>query len=164
MLNNYTETYMFNNNLDYKLYFSYYLMKKEGISRIRKNFQLKVDKITNTEIDRSTEEIKKNSKKNDFQKLFNFYRNKRVSQCLCDMFNLAQIFDIELITECIDDTDSFKNCFNCLLFEGLNYINSVLVLGREKIYILTSVNISKDYILYSAINPIPRTFLGLRQL
>ena len=158
MLNNYTETYMFNNNLDYKLYFSYYLMKKEGISRIRKNFQLKVDKITNTEIDRSTEEIKKNSKKNDFQKLFNFYRNKRVSQCLCDMFNLAQIFDIELITECIDDTDSFKNCFNCLLFEGLNYINSVLVLGREKIYILTSVNISKDYILYSAINPIPRTF------
>ena len=158
MLNNYTETYMFNKNLDYNLYFSYYLMKKEGISRIRKNFQLKVDKITNIEIDRSTEEIKNNSKKNDLQKLFNFYRNKRVSQCLCDMFNLAQIFDIELITECIDDTDSFKNCFNCLLFEGLNYINSVLILGREKIYILTSVNISKDYMLYSAINPIPRTF------
>ena len=158
MLSNYTETYIFNNNLDYNLYFSYYLMKKEGISRIRKNFQMKVDKITNTEIDRSTEEIKKTSKKNDFQRLFKFYRNKRVSQCLCDMFNLAQIFDIELITLCIDDTDSFKNCFNCLLFEGLNYINSVLVLGREKIYILTSVNISNNYILYSAINPIPRTF------
>ena len=158
MLNNYAETFMFNNNLDYNLNFSYYLMKNEGISRIRKNFQLKVDKIANIEIDRSPEEIKKNAKKSDFRKLFKFYRGKKVSECLCDMFNLSQIFDIELITECIDETDTFQNSFNCLLFEGLNYINSALILGKEKIYLLTNVNVSNDYILYSAINPIPRTF------
>ena len=157
MLNNYTDTYLFNNNLDYNLNFSYYLMKNEGISRIRKNFQLLVDKITNIEIDRSPEEIKKNIK-NDFQKLFKFYRKKKISENLCDMFNLAQIFDIELITDCVDNTDKFQNCFNCLLFEGLNYINSVLILGKEKIYLLTYVNISNNYLLYSAIEPIPRTF------
>ena len=158
MLNNYTDTYIFNNDIDYNLNFSYYLMKNEGISRIRKNFQLLVDKITNIEIDRSTEEVKKNAKRNDFQKLFQFYKKKKISENLCDMFNLAQIFDIELITDCVDSTDKFQNCFNCLLFEGLNYINSVLILGKEKIYLLTYVNVSKNYLLYSAIEPIPRTF------
>ena len=77
MLNNYTDTYIFNNDIDYNLNFSYYLMKNEGISRIRKNFQLLVDKITNIEIDRSTEEVKKNAKRNDFQKLFQFYKKKK---------------------------------------------------------------------------------------
>ena len=158
MLNNYTETYIFNNNLDYNLHFSYYLMKNEGISRIRNHFQLRVDKIANFEIDRSSEETKKKFKSNDFQKLFQFYRRKKVSENLCDMFNLAQIFDNELIINCIDDNDKFQNCFNCLLFEGMNYINSVLILGKEKIYLLTYVNISKNNILYSAINQIPRTF------
>ena len=158
MLNNYSETYMLNNNLDYNLSFSYYLMKNEGISRIRKNFQLKVDKIANFEIDRSTDEEKKNAKKNDIQRLFYFYKRRNISENLCDLFNLSQIFDIELITDCLDENDSFKNCYNCLLFEGLNYINSVLILGREKIYLLTYVNISNNYLLYSAINPIPRTF------
>lgn len=132
MLNNYSETYMFNNNLNYNLSFSYYLMKAEGISRIRKNFELRVDKIANIEIDRSPEEVKKKAKESDLQKLFKFYKKKQVSECLCDMFNLAQIFDIDLITECIDENDEFQNCFNCLLFEGLNYINSVLIIGKEK--------------------------------
>ena len=158
MLNNYSETFLFNNNLDYNLSFSYYLMKKEGISRIRKNFELKVDKISNYEIDRSTEEIKKQMKKNDYEKLFRFYKKKKYSENLINMFNLEQIFNVELITECIDDNDSFKNCYNCLLFEGLNYINSVLILSQEKIYILTNVNISDDLLLYNAITPIPKTF------
>ena len=74
------------------------------------------------------------------------------------MFNLAQIFDNELIVNCIDENDKFKNCYNCLLFEGMNYINSVLILGKEKIYLLTYVNISNNKILFSAINQIPRTF------
>jgi hypothetical protein len=133
-------------------------MKAEGISRIRKNFELRVDKIANIEIDRSPEEVKKKAKESDLQKLFKFYKKKQVSECLCDMFNLAQIFDIDLITECIDENDEFQNCFNCLLFEGLNYINSVLIIGKEKIYLLTNVNISSDYILYNAINSLPRTF------
>ena len=158
MLNNYTETYIFNNNLDYNLKFSYYLMKNEGISRIRNHFQLRVDKIINIEIDRSSEEIKNKFRKNDFQKLFWFYKKRKISENLCDMFNLAQIFDNELIVNCIDENDKFKNCYNCLLFEGMNYINSVLILGKEKIYLLTYVNISNNKILFSAINQIPRTF------
>ena len=158
MLSNYSDTYIFNNNLDYNLNFSYYLMKAEGISRIRKNFQLRVDKITNIEIDRSTNEEKQKARKNELQKLFQFYKRRKISENLCDLFNLSQIFEIELITHCIDDTDKFQNCYNCLLFEGLNYINSVLILGREKIYLLTYVNISNDFVLYSSINPIPRTF------
>ena len=158
MLNNYSETSLFNNNLDYNLYFSYYLMKAEGISRIRKNFQLRVDKITNIEIDRSTDEVKQKAKKNDFLELFKFYKRKKISENLCDMFNLAQIFEIELIRHCIDDTDIFYNCYNCLLFEGLNYINSVLILGKEKIYLLVYANISNNNILYSSINPIPKSF------
>ena len=158
MLNIYTETFLFNNNLKYNLNFSYYLMKKEGISRIRKNFQLRVDKIDNFEIDRSTQEDKKNKKKNEFQKLFSFYKKKKYSENLINMFNLEQIFNVELITECIDENDSFKNCYNCLLFEGLNYINSVLILAKEKIYILTNVNISNDLILFNATTPIPKTF------
>ena len=163
MLNNYAETYLFNNNLDYNLNFSYYLMKNEGISRIRKHFQLRVDKITNIEIDRSSEEVKNKSRKNDFQKLFQFYRKRKISENLCDMFNLAQIFDNELIINCVDDNDKLQNCFNCLLFEGMNYINSVLILGKEKIYLLTYVIVSKDNILYSAINQIPRIFWVLEK-
>ena len=158
MLNNYTETFLFNNNLHYNFNFSYYLMKKEGISRIRKNFELLVDKIDNFEIDRTSEEEKKKKKKNDFKKLFSFYKTKKYSENLINMFNLEQIFDVELITDCVDENDSFKNCYNCLLFEGLNYINSVIILGKEKIYILTNVNISDDLILYNAVYPIPRTF------
>ena len=158
MLNNYSETYLINNNLQYNLSFSYYLMKKEGISRIKKNFELKVDKIINFEIDRSQDELKNKAKKMDYQKLFSFYKGKKFSQNLINMFNLQQIFDVELVTECLDENDSFKNCYNCLLFEGLDYINSVIILAKEKIYILTNVNVSNELILYNAIIPIPRTF------
>ena len=69
-----------------------------------------------------------------------------------------QIFDVELVTECIEENDSFKNCYNCLLFEGLNYINSVMILSKNKIYILTNVNISDDLLLYNVLTPIPITF------
>ena len=158
MLSNYVETFLFNNNIEYNLNFSYYLMKKEGISRIRKNFELKVDKIANFEIDRSSEETKKKAMKNDYEKLFKFYKNKKYSKNLINMFNLEQIFDVELITECIEENDSFKNCYNCLLFDKLNYINSVLILSKDKIYILTNVNISNELLLYNAITPISRTF------
>ena len=158
MMQNYTESFLFNNNLEYNFNFSYYLMKKEGISRIRKNFQLQIDKIDNFEIDRTPEEEKKLKKKNEFRKLFSFYRNNKYSENLINMFNLGQIFDVELITDCLDEEDSFHNCYNCLLFEGLNYINSVIILGKEKIYILTNVNISEDLILYNALTPIPMTF------
>ena len=158
MLNIYSESYLFNNNLEYNLNFSYYLMKKEGISRIRKKFELKVDKIDNFEIDRTPEKSKIKARKSDFQKLFSFYKNKKYSDNLINMFNLEQIFNAELITECIDENDSFKNCYNCLLFEGLNYINSVMVLSKNKIYILTNVNISDDLILYNALTPIQKTF------
>ena len=163
MMNNYTETFLFNNNLGYNLNFSYYLMKKEGISRIRKNFELKVDKIDNFEIDRSSEEEKKKNKKNDFKKFFEFYKKEKYSSNLINMFNLEQIFDVELITDCVDEKDSFKNSYNCLLFEGLNYINSVIILGKEKIYILTNVIISNDLTLYNVITPIPRTFWVLEK-
>ena len=155
MLINYANTYIFSNNLDYNLHFSYYLMKSEGISRIRKNFQLCVDKIVNVEIDRSTDEIKKNSKKNDLQKLFQFYKRRNISENLCDMFNLQQIFEVKLIKDCLEDYDE---SYNCLLFEGLNYINSVLILGKKKLYLLTYVNISNDRLIYSSIKPIPQTF------
>ena len=158
MLNLYSESYLFNNNLEYNLNFSYYLMKKEGISRIRKNFELKVDKIANFEIDKSLEVTKNKPKKSDLEKLFSFYKNKKYSDNLINMFNLEQIFDVELVTECIEENDSFKNCYNCLLFEGLNYINSVMILSKNKIYILTNVNVSDDLILYNVSTPIPRTF------
>ena len=158
MLNLYSESYLFNNNLEYNLNFSYYLMKKEGISRIRKNFELKVDKIANFEIDKSLEVTKNKPKKSDLEKLFSFYKNKKYSDNLINMFNLEQIFDVELVTECIEENDSFKNCYNCLLFEGLNYINSVMILSKNKIYILINVNVSDDLILYNVSTPIPRTF------
>ena len=158
MLDAYSESYLFNNNLEYNLNFSYYLMKKEGISRIRKNFELKVDKIDNFEIDRTPEKTKNKERKSDFQKLFSFYKNKKYSDNLINMFNLEQIFNAELITKCIEENDSFKNCYNCLLFEGLNYINSVMILSKNKIYILTNVNISDDLLLYNVLTPIPITF------
>ena len=155
MLQNYTETYMLNINLDYKINFSYYLMRTEGFNRIRKKFHLLVDKITTKEIDRSTSPDKKN---NYYTKLFEFYKKGKYSDNLCTFFNMMQIFNVVFVEDCVEENDKFQGVFNCLFFKESTYINSVLVLGRDKIYLLTNVNISEDLILYNAINPINKNF------
>ena len=50
MLNNYVETYILNKNLDYNIQFSNYLDITEGTNRIRNRFKIKVDKVSNYEI------------------------------------------------------------------------------------------------------------------
>jgi hypothetical protein len=44
------------------------------------------------------------------------------------------------------------------LFKGLSYINGVFFLGKNKIYILSTVNLSNNNILYEANVPISRRF------
>ena len=48
-----TEVFIMNKNLDFKLNFSYHLMKREGPNRIRKQFHIRIDKLLNYEYDRN---------------------------------------------------------------------------------------------------------------
>ena len=57
MLNNYVETYILNKNLNYNIQFSNYLDITEGTNRIRNRFKIKVDKVSNFEI-QETKNIK----------------------------------------------------------------------------------------------------------
>ena len=50
LLNNLSETFVLNRNLEYKVQFSNYLDGTEGTNRIRNRFKIKVDKISNYEI------------------------------------------------------------------------------------------------------------------
>ena len=187
-----SEVFIMNKNLDFKLNFSYHLLKREGPSRIRKIFNIRVDKLLNYEYDRTAFE-KRNTKKNDnsnklsknsddkttedksikldnkdkeveneneIEKLFNFYENRKkyISENLLNFFNLGQVFNIDIVSKLVDYNDIFQEAFNCLLFKGLSYINSVLILGKNKIYILSSVNISSNNILYDAHYPISKRF------
>ena len=150
-------------NLNFDLNFSYYLMKREGPNRIRKKFNIRIDKLLNNEYDR--ENFKNKEKKiitNGYWKLFDFYENKNkgkyMSENLYNLFNLGQIFKIDIIHEFVDKDDNYLDSFNCLLFKGLSYINSILILGTNKIYIIARTNLSSDNILYDAYFPISKKF------
>ena len=177
-----SEAFIMNKNLDFKVNFSYHLMKREGPNRIRKKFIIRVDKLLNQEYDRNAFEnrvlkkadISKNKNINDkdikeksvafgsnnkeviyeneLEKIFMFYENKKkyISENLLNFFNLGQIYNINLISKLFDFDDKFQGAFNCLLFRGLSYINAVLILGKNKMYILSSVNLSLNNILYDA--------------
>ena len=188
-----TEVFIINKNLDFKYSFSYYLMKREGPNRIRKKFNIRLDKLLNSEYDRSAFErrnlkkgnnnnnvpkekinnnkiiikeksIEINNKEliieNEIEKLFMFYENKKyhISENLLNFYNLGQIYNIEIVSNIIDFDDKFQYAFNCLLFKGFSYINGVLVLGKNKIYLLSTVNISSSNILYDAHFPITKRF------
>ena len=171
MLNNYIETYIFNKNLDYKIQFSHYLLKEEGMSRIRNKFKIKVDKVLNKEINGKIKEKNKEKEKkdnsikdekedevNELKNIFGFYKNDKISSNLSTFFNLGQIFDIDFISDCVDKGDTYQCSCNCLLFQGFNYINSVLILTEKKIYILTNMILDSDLILYNVDKPIKKTF------
>ena len=162
MINNYIETYIFNKNLDYKIHFGYYLAKEEGTSRIRNKFKLKVDKILNEELEAKTKKDNSilNIENNELENIFSFYKDDKISTNLCNFFNLGQIFNIDFISDCIDKGDTYQCSFNCLLFKGLNYINSVLILSEKKVYILTNMIIdsNSNLILYNAYYPINKSF------
>ena len=158
MLNNYIETYIFDKNLDYKLEFGYYLAKEEGTSRIRNKFKLKVDKILNKDLQGKKKVENEIKEKNELEKIFAFYKDAKISLNFSNFFNLGQIFNIDYISDCIDKEDTYQSCFNCLLFQGFNYINSVLILCDKKVYILTNMIIDSDLILYNAYYPINKSF------
>ena len=190
-----SEVFIMNKNLDFKVNFSYHLMKREGPSRIRKKFNIRIDKLLNQEYDRNAfenralkkAELSKNKNINDkdikeksvifgnnnkeviyeneLEKIFLFYENKKkyISENLLNFFNLGQIYNINLISKLFDFDDKFQGAFNCLLFRGLSYINAVLILGRNKIYILSSVNLSLNNVLYDAHIPIAKRFWILKE-
>ena len=186
-----TEVFIMNKDLDFKYSFSYYLMKREGPNRIRKKFNMRIDKLLNSEYDRSAfgrRNIKKDNNSNnlekaiknnniirsksieinneelingnEIEKLFMFYENKNcyISENLLNFYNLGQIYNIDIVTNIVDFDDKFQYAFNCLLFKGFSYINGVLVLGKNKIYLLSTVNISSSNILYDAHFPITKRF------
>jgi hypothetical protein len=150
-----------NKKLDLKFDFSYYLIKREGPNRIRKKFNIRIDKLLNKEYDR--EDIKnKKEAKNEYWKLFDFYEDKKngkyINNNLLQFFNLGQIFNINIVKYLIDEDDEYQESFNCLLFKGLSYINSVIILGIKKIYILSRVLLSSENILYDSHYPISKKF------
>ena len=189
-----TEVFIINKKLDFKFNFSYYLMKREGPSRIRKRFNIRIDKLLNYEYDRTAFQ-RRNSKKdknyngeektitnnnfikeksidisdnnkdiineNEIEKIFMFYENKKscnTSENLQNFYNLGQIYNIDILPHLIDEDDLFQGAFNCLLFKGFSYINSVFILGKNKIYILSTVNLGMNNILYDAHSPITKRF------
>ena len=190
-----TEVFIMNKNLDFKLNFSYHLMKREGPNRIRKKFNIRIDKLLNYEYDRNgcyNKGLKKeensinenvndksikeesvildnNNKEvliqNEVEQIFMFYEDKKkyISGNLQNFFNLGQIYNINIISKLFDLDDKYKETFNCLLFRGLSYINAVLILGKNKIYILSSVNLSSNNILYDAHIPIPKRFWIIKE-
>ena len=164
MLNNYIETFIFNKKLDYKLQFSHYLFKEEGTSRIRNRFRIKIDKVLNNEIEtkRKIEKeksgIKEDKEKSEYENIFGFYKTEKISLNLCNFFNLGQIFHIDFISDCIDKGDSYQCSYNCLLFQGFNYLNCVFILTEKKIYILTNMILDSDLILYNVSYPINKSF------
>ena len=157
MLNNYIETYIFNKNLDYKIQFGYYLAKEEGTSRIKNKFKIKVDKVLNEELG-DNQNKKKKIIINELDNIFSFYKDNKISSNLCNFFNIGQIFKIDFIGDCINKEDTYQCSFNCLLFQGLHYINSVLILSEKKVYILTNMIIDSDLILYNVDYPINKSF------
>ena len=154
MMDNYVETYIFNKNLKYNFHISNYLMKQEGTNRIRNKFHLKVDKILNGEI----QDKNKNREKNMIKEIFKFYKKTKISKNLIDFFNLGQVFEIDFISDIIDQGDTYQCSCNCLLFQGFNYINSVLILGEKKIYIMTNMLLDSELILYNSDCPIKKSF------
>ena len=136
LLNNFTETFILNKNLNYKLQFSNYLDHTEGTSRVRNRFKIKVDKILNSEIQNKKKSkterniINKEENQNELENIFGFYKRESISNNLNDFFNLGQLFQIDYISDCIDKKDTYQYSCNCLLLKGFNYINSVLILGE----------------------------------
>ena len=163
LLNNYAESYIMNKNLEYKFSFSNYLDGTEGTNRIRNRFKIKVDKISNIEIQESKKNEKnkniiKDNATSELEKIFGFYKKDEISLNLSNFFNLGQIFEIDYISDCIDKNDIYQYSCNCLLFKGFNYINSVLVLGEKQMYILTNMFLDENLILYNSEKPINKSF------
>ena len=236
----YCDFHLLNYKLNFNFSFSYYLMKSEGPSRVRKKFCLRLDKILNDEIDRSefikrknsnilqkknnsnnqiinikinnnddnnnvnennnnknnnidennsnennnnknnnndnnngndnknnnngdnnnnknennNENEEKNHRINEYKKKFSFFN---INEHLFKFFSLEQIFQINFVKYIVNSRDKYKDSFNCLLSKGMSYINSVIVIGEENIYLISNVNeYKKD--LYYVNNPIKKIF------
>jgi hypothetical protein len=153
MSETYTNIYINNNKIKFKWTFSNYLIDKEGPSRIKNKLKIKPDLILNDEIDRNN----KNFKNSKFFNKFNFFDYKTN---LYYFFNLQQIFSLDIEKNIIDDDDQLENLlvYNCLLFDKMKYINSVIILGINKIYIITNVIINKMYTMFYSNKEINKIF------
>ena len=180
LLHCFSEIFLFKENLDFKLNFSYHLMKREGPFRIRKKFELRVDKILNNEYDKTVFNAKKKLKEmetnkdikdnqienlpidniNEYEKLFKFYETKsyNLSENLLNFFNLSQIYNLDLLSYFIDKKNKYHGVYNCLSFKGTSYNNALLVIGKEKIKIISNVFISMSHIFYHIDNQINKIF------
>ena len=153
MAETYTNIFINDNKIKFNWTFSNYLVDKEGPSRIKNKFKIKPDLILNDEIDRNN----KNYKNSEFLNKFNFFDFKTN---LFYFFNLQQIFSLDIEKNLIDDDDQLENLlvYNCLLFDKMNYINSVVILGVNKIYIMTNVVINKMYTMFYSNQEINKIF------
>ena len=145
----------------FDLGFSFFLSFSEGPMRMRKRFVVARDIIKNNEIDRSNinnaNSITKSS--NDFVSQLS-KRNKKI------IFNLDHIFDVNIvknINETEEDMDDYQCAYNSLLFKGMTYVNCVLILTKNKINILTNVNIDKDNCIHLCKKPFMKVFWTLNE-
>ena len=142
------------------LSFSYYLSMKEGPNRIRKKFTVKPDLILNQEIDYTQQSQKKQIKKYYFDK-YAFHNSIKNKNEIC---RLDQIFNIHILKSIPLKDDIYEFSCNCLLFKGMTYLNSVLILGKNNIYIITNIIQDNNNIIYSVNDKsFPKTFWILNE-
>ena len=154
----FTEIKIINNKINFDFNFSYYLNKSEGISRIRNKLKLKLDLI-----DKNNIENIENSQNNNFLLKFNFFNSNKN---LFYFLTLQQIFNINISKIIIDENDKVENdylIYNCLFFDKIDYIDSIIILAKKKIYILLNFNVNNLNILFYSQNKISKKFWILNE-
>ena len=104
-----------------------------------------------------------NSEKNNFLLKFNFFNSNKN---LFYFLTLQQIFNINITNIIIDENDKIENdysIYNCLFFDKIDYIDSIIILARNKIYILLNFNVNNLNTLFYAQNKISKKFWILNQ-
>ena len=134
---------------DMKASLSYYVYKREGPSRIINKMKKKIDLFSNEEMTKKFNHNNEHVSEYTFtNKNFNFELSSKLHSITC----IDEIFNLKFVSEMTERNDIFDSAYNIILFNGLDYITSIIVLGRYNIYIMKNIFLDKNGILYYNLN------------
>lgn len=146
--------------------FSWSLSPKEGPNRIRNKIISNINAIQNEAIDRTIYKLKdkkcneynpiKVLKPNDsFQNKFSFHD---VINLFYSIVSFDQIFNFNIIEQFINENDIYEKAFNALMIKGITQTTSVLIMGKNNVYIINHLLLDQNGKLYISQKPLKKYF------
>jgi hypothetical protein len=128
--------------------FAWYILNREGPSRIRNKLIAKIDEIKNEELNKKyyedLEKLIQEEKLHKISPLNNIFNFMDIKDIFSEVLFTDQIFNLNIIKNLVDEDDKYIAAFNCLHISECYQMDCVFVLGSNKFYILQNLHIDSE--------------------